>query len=85
MLEHLSIDSQPSVGVSHKLVEVIDGADDFKIEILQMIAFSGSNSLNLPLIGAHTRNTDKCLHLVSFPVDQEECVLVGLKLRYCMD
>lgn len=33
MLEHLSIHSQPSVGVSYELVEVIDGTDNFEIEI----------------------------------------------------
>lgn len=58
MFEHLPIHSQPSIGISHKLVVIIDRRDDLEIKVLKMVSLSRCDCLNLPLIGSRVRNAD---------------------------
>jgi hypothetical protein len=82
VLEHFAIDSEPSVGVSNKLVEVVEGSDNFEIEVLEVIALCGCDCLHLPFVWPYPRNAYQRLHLVSLPMDQEECVPSSFKLPY---
>lgn len=79
MLEHLSIDCEPSVGVSNELVFIIDRGYDLEVKVWHVVAFSSSDGLYLPFVGSLTGDTDECLHLVAFPVDQKESVSVTFK------
>lgn len=81
MLEHLSIHSQPTIGICHKFVAVIDRSDDLEVKILKMIALSCCNRLNLPLVRSGVRNADKGFHLVALPMYEEESVTITLQLR----
>jgi hypothetical protein len=81
MLEHLPIDSEPSIGISYEFVVITDGSDDFKVSILHVIALSGSDGLHLPLIGSCAGNADQCFHLIALPVDKKEGISVAFQLR----
>lgn len=58
MLEHFPIHSKPTIGVSYKFVAVVDRRDDFEVKILKMIALSGCDCFDLPLIRPRVRNAD---------------------------
>lgn len=80
MFKHFSIDGQPSIGVSDKLVVIVDRGDDLEVEVFEVVAFSGSDGLNFPFIRSHFGDADEGFHLIAFPVDEEEGVPLALQL-----
>jgi hypothetical protein len=77
VFEQLSVDSKPSIGVGHKFVLIIDGCSNLKVQILKMVPLSCCYCFYFPLVLPRARDADQCLHLVAFPLDEEEAVSRG--------
>lgn len=84
MLEQLSLDCQPAIGVSHKLFVVLDWTDYLEIQIREVVPFSGGYGLHFPLVFGLMRNADQCLHLVPLPLNQKESLSLTLQLRHLL-
>jgi hypothetical protein len=77
MLEHLAVDSQPTIRVSDKTVVVFDWSDHLEVKVGKIVALCSRDCLHLPLVGPFLGNTDKRAHAIPAPVDEEEGVARG--------
>ena len=78
VLEHFSLDCQPTIGVSHKTVVIIYWCGHLEVQIRKIICLCCCYCFNFPFIRPGNWNTNQSLHLMSFPMYQEECVAFAL-------
>lgn len=79
MLEHLSLDRQPAIGVSNKTIAVFDWRGNFEVQVREMVCLSCCNCFYFPLVRPGHWNTDHSLHLMPLPMYQEKSVTLALQ------
>lgn len=71
MLEHGSLESEPTIRVSVELPLVVEGGGDLEVEVAEVVCLGSGDGLYGPLVGFVLGNADEGLHGVSLPVNEE--------------